>query len=106
MGTLGSDLTLGRLERAARAVPCAGNLDRIRDGLLITGQRYNLIFRFDPEDLLTRYVDARDRWRSLSSSLPAWTLSRNANTRSVSNAAAAASYAGSEESAKRCSSPG
>jgi hypothetical protein len=39
-------------------------------------------------------------------SLSAWTVSRNASTRSVSNAAAAASYAGSEESAKRCSSPG
>jgi hypothetical protein len=42
----------------------------------------------------------------LQSSLSAWTVSRNASTRSVSNAAAAASYAASEESAKRCSSPG
>jgi hypothetical protein len=33
-------------------------------------------------------------------------VSRNSSTRLVSSAAAAGSYAGSEESAKRCSSPG
>ena len=35
-----------------------------------------------------------------------YALSRNASMRSMSNFVAAGSYAGSEESAKRCSSPG
>jgi len=35
-----------------------------------------------------------------------YALSRNASTRSMSSFVAAGSYAGSEESAKRCSSPG
>jgi hypothetical protein len=50
--------------------------------------------------------DATCADQSLIGVLSASTASRNASTRSVSNAAAASSYAGSEESAKRCSAPG